>query len=62
VRDTALKLRTEQIAYTKTMLSGIKKVTNTETRPGPANKIISSPEESWNMEVNGKKEGLDWLL
>jgi hypothetical protein len=44
------------------MLSGIKKVTSVETRPGPQNKILASPEESWAMEVNGKKENLNWLL
>jgi len=62
VRDTALKLRSEQMAYTKNMLSGIKKITSNDPRPGPQNKILSSPEENWSMEVDGKKEDLNWLL
>lgn len=66
VRDTALKIRTEQMLYTRTMLSGIKKVVN--SNPGPANqtKIIQSPQETWKFETGaahtGKKESLTWLL
>jgi len=72
VRDTALKIRMEQMAYTKTMLSGIKKVVN--NTPGPANqsKVVQNPQETWQFDVGavvsgagpvtGKKESLKWLL
>lgn len=62
VRDTALKLRSEQMNYTRNMLSGIKKVSS-PLQPGTKqNKITQSPQESWKIDVNGKKESLTWLL
>lgn len=62
VRDTALKLRSEQMNYTRNMLSGIKKVSSQVQAGSKQNKIIQSPQESWNFDVNGKKESLNWLL
>jgi len=69
VRGTALKLRTEQMAYTRTMLGGITKVTNTTPGPSSQYKIIQSPQETWQFETGGggvpgtgKKESLTWLL
>ena len=72
VRDTALKIRTEQMIYTKMMLGGIKKVVN--NTPGPANqtKVVQNPQETWQFDtgavatgagpITGKKESLKWLL
>ena len=66
VRDTALKIRTEQMLYTRTMLSGIKKVVNTTPGPASQTKIIQSPQETWKFDTGaahtGKKESLTWLL
>ena len=72
VRDTALKIRIEQMAYTKTMLSGIKKVINNTPGPANQNKVVQNPQETWQFDVGaivsgagpvtGKKESLKWLL
>ena len=66
VRDTALKIQAEQMAYTRTMLSGISKVSGTSIGPTNSTKIIQSPQETWKFDTGaahtGKKESLTWLL
>jgi len=66
VRDTALKIQSEQMAYTRTMLSGISKVTGTSIGPTNSTKVIQSPQETWRFDTGaghtGKKESLTWLL
>ena len=65
VRETALKLRNEQIQYNRQMLSGINKVTSIHNQP-LLTKPFGQASESWdfnpNANVNGKKESLKWLL
>lgn len=72
VRDTALKIRTEQMVYTKMMLGGIKKVVSSTDGPANQTKIIQNPQETWQFDagalangvgpITGKKESLKWLL
>ena len=66
VRDTALKIRTEQMAYTRVMLDGIHRVVNPTPGPPALTKIIQSPQETWQFATGaantGKKESLTWLL
>jgi hypothetical protein len=61
IRETALKLRNEQIAYNKAMVSKISKVTSQITVP---KQVSTVPDHQKTMEftVNDKKESLTWLL
>lgn len=61
IRETALKLRNEQIAYNKAMVSKISKVSSTVNVP---REISSVPDHQKTMEftANGKKESLKWLM
>ncbi len=65
VRETALRLRNDQIAYNRQMLAGISKVSSVQNSPILA-KPFGSPTEGWefnpNANINGKKESLTWLL
>ena len=54
VRDTALRLRNEGIDLQKRTLSG---VSSQMIPQKPTNK-----NNSWEWDVNGKKESLDWLI
>lgn len=61
VRETALRLRNDQIAYNKAMISKISKVTSPVILP---REISSIPDYQKTLEfsVNDKKESLTWLL
>ncbi len=65
VRDTALKLRNDQIAYNKQMLAGISKVTGNQNQT-IFTKAGSQAMDMWqfspNANINSKKENLTWLL
>jgi hypothetical protein len=56
VRDTALRLRTEGIELTKKTLS---RMNDTE---GLYTNDDIDKNDSWDWEVNKKKESLEWLL
>ena len=55
VRDTALRLRTEGIELTKKTLSRMQDIDGLYTPEENRN-------DSWQMEINKKKESLEWLL
>jgi len=61
VRETALRLRNDQIAYNKAMISKISKVASPVILP---KEISSVPDHHKTLEftVNDKKESLSWLL
>lgn len=61
VRETALKLRNDQIVYNRAMISKISKITTDITMP---KQFSSVPDYQKTMEfsVNDKKESLTWLL
>jgi hypothetical protein len=65
VRETALRLRNDQIAYNRQMLAGISKVSSVQKSP-ILSKPFGSPTEGWdfnpNTNINSKKESLTWLL
>lgn len=62
IRDTALKLRTEQIAYNKKMIEGISKTTSVVINNQYNNIHESNHHKNWKFNVDGKKEDLNWLL
>jgi len=55
VRDTAIRLRNEGIELQRSALSGITKVAPVMIQNAPKN-------NSWDWQLNGKKEDLTWLL
>ena len=55
VRDTALRLRTEGIELTKKTLNRMQDIDGLYTPDENKN-------DSWDWEVNKKKESLEWLL
>jgi hypothetical protein len=63
VRDTALKLRNEQIEYNKHMLEGISKVSNLKpTTLAPSTAQDMDPNKTWKFKADGHVEDLTWLL
>jgi len=61
IRETALRLRNDQIAYNKAMISKISKITSDISIP---KQVSTVPDYQKTMEfsVNDKKESLTWLL
>jgi hypothetical protein len=61
VRETALKLRNDQIAYNKAMISKISKVSSQIILP---KEVSAVPDHHKTMEftVKDKKESLTWLM
>lgn len=63
VRDTALKIRNEQIACNKKMIEGISKTSNVVGKGTYGTDIYGSdPNKSWKFNIDDKKEDLNWLL
>ena len=61
VRETALKLRNEQIAYNKAIVSKISKVTSQISIPKQVS-AVPDHHKTMDFTVNDKKESLTWLL
>jgi hypothetical protein len=61
VRETALRLRNDQIAYNKAMISKISKVTSPVTVQKDVSPIADH-HKTMDFTVNNKKESLTWLL
>lgn len=61
VRDTALKLRSEQIAYNTQLVSKISKVSSVLTIPKYIGET-TDVQKTMEFDVSGKKESLTWLL
>jgi len=62
IRDTALKLRSEQMVYNKKMIEGISKTTSVKTTNPYENTNKSDHLKTWSFDAGGKKEDLNWLL
>ncbi len=65
VRATALRLRSESIAYNKAMIDHIGKATYTGSAPIYSNRHVQTGQEQWNMKVGkvgNQTESLTWLL
>ena len=63
IRDTALKIRNEQIACNKKMIEGISKTSNITNTTLYKNDIYDSDHhKNWKFTVDNKKEDLNWLL
>jgi hypothetical protein len=63
VRDTALKIRNEQIACNKKMIEGISKTSDVIGKGTYRTDIYGSdPNKSWKFNIDDKKEDLNWLL
>jgi hypothetical protein len=65
VRDTALKLRSDGILLTKTMLDKIHITQNTDKTPIYTAKVQSTGRDQWQMKFGNKPgdvESLTWLL
>jgi hypothetical protein len=64
VRDTALRLRSESIDYSRAMTNGMRKSEYTGSSAVFTNKSSNSGYESWNMKVgkSNQRENLHWLL
>lgn len=64
VRDTALRLRSESINYSRAMAGNISKSEYTGSAPIFTNKNANAGYEQWNMKVgrSGQTENLSWLL
>ena len=54
IRDTALRLRNEGIDLQRRTLSGV----SSQMMPSKP----TTENDSWEWDVNGKKESLDWLI
>jgi len=61
VRETALRLRNDQIAYNKAMISKISKVTSPVTVQKDVSRVADH-HKTMDFTVNDKKESLTWLL
>ena len=61
VRETALKLRNEQISYNKAMVSKISKVSSPVTFHRDVSQIADH-HKTMDFTVNDKKESLTWLM
>lgn len=65
VRGTALRLKSESVAYNKAMINHISKATYTGSAPIYSNRHARAGQEQWNMKVgksDGQTESLTWLL
>lgn len=64
VRDTALRLKSESIAYNVAMVDHIGRSTYTGSAPIFTSKATSAGYEQWNMKIgrDGRAENLFWLL
>lgn len=64
VRDTALRLKSESMAYNIAMVDHIGRATYTGSAPIFTSRAASSGYEQWNMKIGraGQSENLTWLL
>lgn len=64
VRDTALRLRHESIAYSRATLGKIERVQYTGSAPIFTSRTANAGQDSWNMKIGkqGQVESLKWLL
>jgi hypothetical protein len=64
VRETALKLRNQQLDYSRAMAGSLKRAEYTGSAPIFTNRTSNSGYEQWNMKVGrtGQTENLSWLL
>jgi hypothetical protein len=64
VRDTALRLKSESVAYNIAMVDHIGRATYTGSAPIFNSRAASSGYEQWNMKIGraGQSENLTWLL
>ena len=64
VRDTALRLRSESINYSRAMAGNISKAEYTGSAPVFTQKSSAAGYDQWNMKVGraGQSENLSWLL
>ncbi|NDB56228.1 hypothetical protein EB169_10425, partial [archaeon] len=61
VRETALRLRNDQIAYNKAMISKISKVSSPIVLPKEVS-LVPDHQKTLEFTVNNKKESLSWLM
>jgi hypothetical protein len=64
VRDTALRLKHESMAYNRIMMDKIERVQYTGSAPVFTNRTANTGQEAWNMKLGrqGQVESLKWLL
>lgn len=64
VRDTALRLKFESLAYNRAIVGKIERVQYTGSAPVFTSRTAFAGQEAWNMKIgrDGKTESLKWLL
>jgi hypothetical protein len=62
VRDTALRIRVESLAATKSAINGFRRTTMESSAPLYSSTNHGMTKDPWSMRVGGQDESLTWLL